>query len=68
MVSIMSNCATIKDITQAIIDGVSADDVIPYDLSNFDDECFKELLLLYIKYGNDEKRKHACMKKYKEVI
>lgn len=64
----MSNCKTIKDITQAIVDGASADNVIPYDLSNLDIECFKELLMLYIKYGKDENRKHACMKKYKEVI
>lgn len=63
----MSNCKTIKDITQAIIEGASADEVIPYDLSSFDIDCVKELLLLYIKYGNDENRIETCKMKYKEV-
>ena len=64
----MSNCKTLKEIADAIIkDGKSADDVIPLDIHLFNKECVIELLYLYIKYGKDEQRIHACMEKLEEL-
>ena len=65
----MSNCTTIKEITERIvINGESADDVIPYDLRMFNIQCVIELLMLYIKYGNDNLRKEQCEKKLEELM
>ena len=64
----MNECLIIKELTQRLIDGEDADDVIPFDSVNLTPNCFKELLLLYIKYGKNEQRIHACEEKYKELF
>ena len=65
----MNDCKTIKEITNAIvIDGASADDIIPLDLRMFSKSCVIELLMLYIKYGKDEQRMHECKKKLEELM
>ena len=64
----MSSCDIIKDITNRIVvNNESADDVIPLDMNRFSNECVFELLNLYIKYGNDNRRKSLCYQKLKEV-
>ena len=64
----MNNCDIIKDITNRIVvNGESADDVMPECLNGLSKECVKELLMLYIKYGTDTKRVALCEKKLKEV-
>lgn len=58
-------CNKLKDIVDLIMkDGANADDVIPYDITGFSDECKKELYALYIKYGKDKNRKEICKKGY----
>lgn len=60
----MSNCKSLKDIVNELNNGKDADYVIPYDLSNFDIDCVKEIYALYIKYGKNEERKEVCKKGY----
>lgn len=60
-------CKTIQEVIDSIEKGADADKVIPYDLSNFSKECIAELMMIYIKYGFDDRRKEICKKKLNEV-
>ena len=60
------NCKSLKDITMALFNGEDPDIVIPYDLSHFSDDCYYELLALYIKYGKNEDRIKICKEKLYE--
>lgn len=63
----MNKCKTIKEITEALVNGADAETLIPYDI-DMDLDCYAEMLLLYIKYGKNEDRMNICKEKYKELI
>ena len=58
----MNKCQLIKDITNKIVKGGSADELIPYDIRQLPDDIQIEMLALYIKYGNNNERREACLK------
>ena len=45
----MNKCKIIKDITNEIIKGGNADELIPYDIRMLDDDGKAEMLMLYIR-------------------
>ena len=62
----MSNCATIKEITEAIQQGGNPEELIPYN-AEIDEECYKEILLLYLRYGTNRERLEICKNKFMEL-
>lgn len=62
----MSDCITIKEITTALQDGGDAEELIPYN-AEVSYDCYKELLLLYLKYGKNKDRLEICKKKFMEI-
>ena len=61
------DCEAIQKVIDAIEKGANADDVIPYDLSHYSKDCYRELLMIYIKYGNDINRIDIAKNKLREV-
>lgn len=55
-------CESLKDIINKLENGADADYIIPYDLSGFSEDCRKEIMALYIKYGSNDIRKDICRK------
>lgn len=65
----MSNndCVIIKEINKRLQYGESIEDLIPFNLEPFSDDVKKELLMLYLKYGNNEHRIELCTNILKEL-
>ena len=60
-------CTTLKAILTAIKIGGDIENVIPYDLSAFSEECQREILALYIKYGANKERVETCKRVLSEL-
>ena len=63
----MNKCKIIKDITNEIIKGGNAEELIPYDIRMLDDDGKAEMLMLYIKYGKNPDRISQCKRVLKEL-
>lgn len=61
------DCELIQEIINKIEKGYNIEKVMPYDFRGFSKDCFKELLMIYIKYGGDDVRKESAMSKLKEL-
>lgn len=67
--SIMNkDCEAIQDIINKIELGYDPDKVMPYDLRAFSADCRRELLMIYIKYGGDVKRKELAKIKLRSMM
>lgn len=63
----MSDCEIIKDAIERIEAGENPNNVIPYDVRGMSENCIKELMMIYLKYGGDDGRKEFIEKRLKEL-
>lgn len=60
-------CRIIEKINRRLMNGEDPERVIPYDVSGFPPEVRRELGMLYIKFGGDERRKAVVREKLKDA-
>mgnify|MGYP006969210497 FL=1 len=56
-------CRIIERINRRLMNGEDPERVIPYDVSGFPPQVRRELGMLYIKFGGDERRKAVVREK-----
>ena len=57
-------CEFIEQITARLHAGEDPEKVVPYDLQGLPPSCRKEVYMLYLKFGGNERRREAARKKY----
>ena len=58
-------CRIIEKINRRLMNGEDPERVIPYDVAGFPPQVRRELGMLYIKFGGDERRKAVVREKLK---
>lgn len=58
-------CRIIEKINRRLMNGEDPEHVIPYDVSGFPPQVRRELGMLYIKFGGNERRKAVVREKLK---
>lgn len=60
-------CRIIEKINRRLMNGEDPERVIPYDVTGFPPQVRRELGMLYIKFGGDERRKAVVREKLKDA-
>ena len=60
-------CRIIEKINRRLMNGEDPERVIPYDVTGFPPQVRRELGMLYIKFGGNERRKAVVREKLKDA-
>ena len=60
-------CRIIEKINRRLMNGEDPERVIPYDVTGFPPQVRRELGMLYMKFGGDERRKAVVREKLKNA-
>lgn len=58
------DCEFIEKITARLHAGEDPETVVPYDLQGLSPQCRREVYMLYLKFGGNERRREAAQRKY----
>lgn len=60
------DCKFIEKITARLHAGEDPEKVVPYDLQGLSPQCRREVYMLYLKYGGNERRRTVVRQKILE--
>ena len=59
-----ADCKFIEKITARLHAGEDPEKVVPYDLQGLSPQCRREVYMLYLKFGGNEKRRAEARRRY----